>query len=180
MLQHPSEAKNSLGSARLLSLAVSKSVHRVGLSWRSLSHALGEDRVDPHKWAVLFVGTKKTGGKPYLDKNRYRNMEGLVLLDGNWKQSKTLWWRNPWLLKAHRLVLAPSEPSHYGQLRQAPRQIWLSTLEAAAEALVLLGEPEAVHQKLVAQFDAFLARASSRSFETPTVHDNLPAVEASR
>jgi len=46
---------------------------------------------------------------------------GIVVLDGSWSQAKTLWWRNPWVLKARRIVLAPGRPSRYGALRREPR-----------------------------------------------------------
>ena len=36
-----------------------------------------------------------------------RGLDGVVLLDGSWSEAKTLWWRNPWLLKLRRLVLDP-------------------------------------------------------------------------
>jgi len=58
-----------------------------------------------------------------------------VLLDGSWKEAKTLWWRNPWLLKLHRLVVNPPSPARIGRLRREPRREALSTLEAAALVL---------------------------------------------
>jgi len=58
-----------------------------------------------------------------------------VLLDGSWKEAKTLWWRNPWLLKLHRLVVNPPTPARLGRLRREPRREALSTLEAAALVL---------------------------------------------
>src|SRR5438105_3872741 len=64
-----------------------------------------------------------------------RSLEGVVVLDGSWKEAKTLWWRNPWLLKLHRLVLNPPRPARLGKLRREPRREALSTLEAAALAL---------------------------------------------
>ena len=60
-----------------------------------------------------------------------RGLEGIVLLDGTWSQAKTLWWRNPWLLKLQRLVLNPPAPARLGRLRREPRPEALSTLEAA-------------------------------------------------
>src|SRR5204862_7087038 len=64
-----------------------------------------------------------------------RSLDGIVLLDGTWSQAKTLWWRNPWLLKLHRLVLNPPRPARLGRLRREPRREALSTLEAAALVL---------------------------------------------
>ena len=64
-----------------------------------------------------------------------RGLEGIVLLDGTWSQAKTLWWRNPWLLKLQRIVLNPPGPARLGRLRREPRQEALSTLEAASLVL---------------------------------------------
>jgi DTW domain-containing protein YfiP len=72
-----------------------------------------------------------------------RGIEGVVLLDGSWREAKTLWWRNPWLLKLRRLVLNPQRPSRYSRIRREPRREALSTLEAAAVVLKHLdGRPD--------------------------------------
>jgi len=57
-----------------------------------------------------------------------------VLLDGTWSQAKALWWRNAWMLKCQRVILGPSRPSRYGQLRREPRRDGLSTIEAGGDA----------------------------------------------
>jgi DTW domain-containing protein YfiP len=70
-------------------------------------------------------------------------LEGIILLDGNWSQAKALWWRNPWLLKLRRLILAPDFRSLYGKLRREPRAESISTIEAAGLCLAqLAGNPE--------------------------------------
>ncbi len=62
-----------------------------------------------------------------------------------------MWWRNPWLLKLHRLVLNPPRPARLGKLRREPRREALSTLEAAALALRHLeARPEAADALLAA------------------------------
>jgi DTW domain-containing protein YfiP len=81
-----------------------------------------------------------------------------VLLDGTWSQARTMWWRNPWLTKLRRLILAPRTTSRYGDLRLAARAEGLSTLEAAAETLRGLGEDAAIPAALERVFEAFLER----------------------
>ena len=63
-------------------------------------------------------------------------LRGIVVLDGSWKQAKTLWWRNPWLLKLNRIRLNPDHPS----LRQQVKKEGLATIEAVAFALEHLGD----------------------------------------
>jgi DTW domain-containing protein YfiP len=87
-----------------------------------------------------------------------RGIKGIVVLDGSWSQAKTLWWRNPWVLKARRVVLAPARPSRYGALRREPRREGLSTLEAAALLMARLeGRPE-IEAALLASFERLLSR----------------------
>jgi DTW domain-containing protein YfiP len=174
VLQHPREAANPWGTARLTSLGLKNSVHRVGLSWRTLSVALasGKQKHDPKDWAVLFLGTRASA--PSVPQKNgvtlvrkvgkeevvvpHKNLKGIVLLDGNWKQSKTLWWRNAWLLKLNRLLLQTPRVSRYGEIRRQPRKGCLSTIEAASECLSLLGESEGVGKNLDRTLDTFLVK----------------------
>jgi len=87
-----------------------------------------------------------------------RGIAGIIVLDGSWSQAKTLWWRNPWVLKARRIVLAPGRPSRYGALRREPRREGLSTLEAVGLLLGRLeGKPE-IEAALLASFERLLSR----------------------
>lgn len=147
ILQHPSEARAPESTARLASLAWQNAEHVVGLSWPSLNKILGRE-VNPNEWAVLYLGTKKEsekvvtegtalvsrGGEP-REPNR---LKGLIFIDGNWRQSKTLWWRNPWLNRLNRLVLVPKVASQYTEARRQPRKECLSTIEAVGEAISFL------------------------------------------
>jgi DTW domain-containing protein YfiP len=82
-----------------------------------------------------------------------------VLLDGSWSEAKTLWWRNPWLLRLHRLVLNPPHRSRFGRVRREPRREALSTLEAAALLLKHLdGRPE-IEAALLNRLDRLIAEA---------------------
>ena len=92
-----------------------------------------------------------------------------MLLDGTWSQAKTLWWRNPWLLKLQRLVLNPPDPARFGRLRREPRPEALSTLEAASLVLRHVEPgPEAADalitalDRLIAACDGQRAPASAR------------------
>ena len=163
ILQHPQEARSPLTTSPLIALALKNCIYRVGLSWRSLKVALGKEAA-PESWAVLFVGTKKSAqvvsqvspvgivdkkGQP----RSFEGIRGLIVLDGNWKQSKTLWWRNPWLLKLNRIVLNPSIKSLYGNMRQEPREGLLSSIEATALALEALGEGTPTREHLFGIFE---------------------------
>ena len=150
-----------LGSAQILAASLPRAKIVVGLSWRNLAHALGEDDVDALRWAVLFPDREAAGnrvvnraGEP-LDP---ASLEGIVVLDGTWSKAKTLWWRNPWLNKLNRMTLAPSKPSIYGRLRSEPRRELVSTLESVAAALTLCGESPEIAAALERVFRTLVQR----------------------
>ena len=86
-------------------------------------------------------------------------LRGIVILDGTWSQAKTLWWRNPWLLKLHRIVLDPPHPARLGRLRREPRREALSTVEAAALALRHIEAGPQAADALVAALDGMMQSA---------------------
>src|SRR3954452_9628579 len=150
ILQHPQEQDRALGTARLTALHFKNSVLKIGLSWPSLSKALGRPVDDPKRWAVLYLGSARAADldterdivainrKGELEDNQraiLKDIEGVVLLDASWSQAKALWWRNAWMLKCQRVILNPAKPSAYGNLRREPRRDGLSTIEAAAMLL---------------------------------------------
>ncbi len=168
ILQHPQEAKKPLSTARLASRSLPAAVHRVGLSWRSFANALGAP-VDPKTWAVLYLGGRNDSkqalaGFPYRVLNRRGDpvsapkIDGVIVLDGSWKQSKTLWWRNPWLLKLNRLLLNPDQPSLYRAVRRQPRKECLATIEAIALCLTLLDNSSQTPDELRRLFRQHLVR----------------------
>src|SRR6476659_6426905 len=61
ILQHPQEQDAILGSAQILEASLPNAKRVVGLSWRNLAGALGEESVDPRRWAVLFPDRESEG-----------------------------------------------------------------------------------------------------------------------
>src|SRR6266702_2697326 len=59
ILQHPQEQDRALGTARLTALHFANAVLKIGLSWPSLSKALGRPVDDSSRWAVLYLGSAK-------------------------------------------------------------------------------------------------------------------------
>ena len=170
VLQHPQEQDHALGTAGLLVRTLSNARMVVGLSWRNLVHAVGAS-ADSKDWGVLYLGsTHATGIGPLVAVDRKgealsdqqagpADLEGLIVLDGNWAQAKTLWWRNAWLSRLRRFVVVPDGPSLYGSLRKEARPDAVSTLEAAALALSALEADPTVRERLLAPFRSMLAKA---------------------
>lgn len=170
ILQHPQEQDALLGSAQILLASLPKAQLVVGLSWRNFAQALGEDDVDPRRWAVLFpdkeaVGDQVTGRRGVTVEPTA--LEGIVVLDGTWSKAKTLWWRNPWLLKLNRMNLVPKKPSIYGRLRAEPKREYVSTLESVAGALTLCGEDPAIEAGLERVFRTLVQRVRDAKLTVP-------------
>src|SRR3954462_5016854 len=173
ILQHPQEQDRALGTATLTALHFKNAVLKIGLSWPSLSKALGRPVHDPSRWAVLYLGSAKVADldtdrdvvainrKGEVEDNQraiLKDIEGIVLLDGTWSQAKALWWRNAWMLKCQRVILGPVKPSRYGKLRREPRSDGLSTIEAAAMLLSSLEKRPDIAEALHSSFERMLAR----------------------
>ena len=182
ILQHPQEQDRALGTARLTARHFKDAVVKIGLSWPSLSKALGRPVGDPSRWAVLYLGSSKASEldtdaeivainrKGEMEEGQraiLKGIEGIVLLDGTWSQAKALWWRNAWMLKCQRVILGPRQPSRYGHLRKEPRRDGLSTIEAAALVLGALEKRPDIAATLNASFERMLARYREVQRELP-------------
>jgi DTW domain-containing protein YfiP len=181
ILQHPQEQDRMLGTARLAALHFRHGIVKVGLSWPSLTKILGRP-TDPQRWAILYLGSAKAAAlapdrdvvvlnrKGEQERNQdalLRDIEGVVLLDGNWSQAKALWWRNAWMLKCRRVILGPKRPSRYGKLRREPRRDGLSTIEAAAMLVSRLENRPEIEAELTASFERLLARYRAAQPDAP-------------
>jgi DTW domain-containing protein YfiP len=182
ILQHPQEQDRALGTARLTARHFKNAVAKIGLSWPSLSKALGRPVHDPSRWAVLYLGSAKAseldtdaeivaidrkGAMEEGQRTILKEIEGIVLLDGTWSQAKALWWRNAWMLKCQRVILGPKQPSRYGHLRKEPRRDGLSTIEAAGLMLAALEKRPDIAATLNASFERMLARYREVQREMP-------------
>jgi DTW domain-containing protein len=189
ILQHPQEQDRALGTARLTAMHFERVVLKIGLSWPSLSRALGRTVADPSRWAVLYLGSAKAADldtteevvaidrKGEMELNQraiLAGIEGVVLLDGTWSQAKALWWRNPWMLKCQRLILGPSHPSRYGRLRREPRRDGLSTIEAAALVLTRREKRPEIAETLNASFAQMLKKYQEVQEEQPELAPKRP------
>jgi len=177
ILQHPQERREALSTAPLICATLRQAKLAIGLSWPGLARVAGE-RADPKRWAVLHLGAARpeAPGSPPAARREFAlvdrrgspiseprpilaGLRGIVLLDGTWSQAKTLWWRNPWLLKLHRIVLDPPLPARLGRLRREPRREALSTIEATALALLHLEPGPQAADALTAALDRMIEAA---------------------
>lgn len=180
ILQHPQEDDVVLGTARIVTTAIASARVVVGLSWASLEAVLEDEdgkapaKFDRNRWSTVYAhkipeGATSKSGAILMDRHgavtNAPRPEGIVLLDGTWSQAKTLWWRNPWLLKLGRIALRPKQPSIYGRMRKEPRREHVSTLEAVGAALTGLGEDPAIEAELGKLMRTMVQRARDHGFD---------------
>lgn len=150
ILQHMKERFHPFNTARILKKALLNSslvVDHIG----GLSNALS-DMHFTNETGLLYPGSDS---QLLEEIPRGERPKQLVVLDGTWHHTKTLFRDMPRLRELRKLRLAPAEPSRYG-IRREPHVLFLSTLEATVAALRTL-EPETQgFEKLVAAFDAMV------------------------
>jgi DTW domain-containing protein YfiP len=158
VLQHPREAREAKGSARLLGLALARCRVVVGdvFERSELLSLLGGD-VSGNALLYPRDGLDTAAGSNSVQVRR------LVVLDGTWRKSLRMLHANPLLQSLPRYSITPDEPARYAALRKAASASQLSTLEATCTALAQLERAPARYQPLLAAFEGFVAQAAARA-----------------
>ena len=143
LLQHPSEVRHALNTAKLAALGLRNAQLRVGEVFEDLAELL---EAPGYRSVLLFPGDEAQPLVAYGDDQDDRPWQ-LVVPDGTWRKASKLLHLNPLLGALPRVTLAQVQPSRY-RLRKAPQPGALSTLEAVVQALNVLEAPQ--------NFDALL------------------------
>lgn len=144
ILQHPSEVRHALNTARLAALGLSNAELLVGEVFDQLPALLQQPG---YRACLLFPGEQAHALVPFAEQNGELPLL-LVVPDGTWRKARKLLHLNPLLGALPRVVLAQGLQSRY-RLRKAPMPGALSTIEAIVEALNSVEAPN--------RFDALLA-----------------------
>ncbi|CAN5501023.1 DTW domain-containing protein [soil metagenome] len=165
ILQHPLEVSNAKGSARLLHLSLPHSRLVTGevFDLPALLTAPPESG-PPRQSILLYPDTPQDQAPdlsppPRLAQERLRDPARLrlIVLDGTWRKSRKMLYRNPALQQLPRLSLQDMPASHY-VIRKAHRPDQLSTLEATCAALMQLEGSVEKFAPVLAAFDGFVAQ----------------------
>jgi DTW domain-containing protein YfiP len=143
LLQHPSEVRHALNTAKLAALGLRNAQLQVGEVFEDLAELL---EAPGYRSVLLFPGDEAQPLVAYGDDQDDRPWQ-LVVPDGTWRKASKLLHLNPLLGALPRVTLAQVQPSRY-RLRKAPQPGALSTLEAVVQALNVLEAPQ--------NFDALL------------------------
>jgi DTW domain-containing protein YfiP len=143
ILQHPSEVRHALNTARLAALGLSNAVLQVGEVFDSLPALLQQPG---YRACLLFPGEQAQALMQFAEQNNELPLL-LVVPDGTWRKARKLLHLNPLLMALPRVVLPEGLQSRY-RLRKAPMPGALSTIEAIVCVLNTVEAP--------ACFDALL------------------------
>jgi DTW domain-containing protein YfiP len=163
VLQHPDEAREAKGSARLLRLSLARCRVVVG---EVFEPATLLELLDGDVSANALLYPQSTPGSPF-DALTAARPRRLVLLDGTWRKSLRMLHANPLLQSLPRWSVTPAEPARYGALRKARRPAQLSTLEATCAALADIEQAPMRYAPLLAAFDRFVEDRASRARGVP-------------
>ena len=147
ILQHHSEARHALNTARLAYLGLKGTELWVGERFDELEARLAQ----AHRPVLLFpgpdakvVGVTSQGEKPDL----------IVVPDGTWRKARLILHSNPILQTLPYWVLPEGETSRY-RLRKAPDPQAVSTLEAIVRLMQIM-EPERDFSPLLRPFEQLI------------------------
>jgi DTW domain-containing protein YfiP len=151
ILQHPRESSVPIGTARLAELALPNAERHVGVDFSAsprVRELLADEAAPP---ILLYPGPAARD----LAEDPPGGAVTLVVLDGTWWQSRKLLKSNPALASLPRYAFAPAEPSRY-RIRREPEEHYVSTIEAIAQALLLLEGDGTRALALLKPFDAMV------------------------
>ena len=151
VLQHPRESRRGIRTCRMLELGLMPDSCRVfeGTSFSSENASVSSLLKKPNTF-LLYPGKDATcleDGCLMLNRQLSDDVT-LVLLDGSWREAKSILKNSPLLQKLPRLTLKAGEPSEY-VVRSQPAVGGVSTLEAAARAIEVLEQKPGLLDKLV-------------------------------
>ena len=136
ILQHPSEVRHALNTARLAALGLSNAELLVGEVFESLAALLQQPG---YRTCLLFPGEQAQALLAFAEQHSELPLL-LVVPDGTWRKARKLLHLNPLLAALPRVVLPAGLQSRY-RLRKAPMPGALSTIEAIVTALNTVEAP---------------------------------------
>lgn len=137
ILQHPSEVKRAIGTARILSLSLPNSRLWVGEDF-SLHEEINHLLAEPGRQAwVVYPGEQAVPISSLCPQDAASATDGvrtLILLDGTWKKAYKMWQLSSNLQQLPSVMLDNVEKGNY-RIRKSPREEGVSTVEAGFLAL---------------------------------------------
>ncbi len=141
VLQHPTESKRPMGTAKILQLSLQRCDIWIGEDFsqhEQLNAILNDENVQP---LVLYPNEQSrvlnADSKWVFELANAKRSLCVILLDGTWKKAYKMWQLSTNLHTLPSMVL-PSDIQGNYRIRKAPTEQHLSTVEAGFHALRLL------------------------------------------
>lgn len=166
VLQHPDEAREAKGSARLLRLSLARCRVVVGETFEPAALLALLDG-DVSGSALLYPADTRRRLQPPGSRDAALRPARLVVLDGTWRKSAGMLRANALLQSLPRWTVEPIAPARYRALRKARQPGQLSTLEATCAALAKIEGAPVRYAPLLDAFDRFVADGAARAGRTP-------------
>jgi DTW domain-containing protein YfiP len=167
VLQHPDEAREAKGSARLLRLSLARCRVVVGAMFEPAALLALLDG-DVSGSAVLYPADTQRGPQPPGSRGAAHRPTRLVVLDATWRKSAGMLGAHALLQSLPRWTVEPAAPARYRALRKARQPGQLSTLEAVCAALAEIEGAPARYAPLLDAFGRFVADGAARAGRTPS------------
>ena len=146
ILQHPSEEKKAIGTARILDLSLQSSKI-------TTAEVFNESEFDINNCYLVFPDELAIPAEQFVDNKKQiiNAQKQFILLDGSWKKAYKLLMLNPFLQKLPKISININQKSAY-RIRKSPREDGLSTVEAG---YYLLSQLENNNEKFKPLLSAF-------------------------
>lgn len=163
ILQHPSEVRHALNTARLAALGLSNAELLVGEAFESLAELLQQPG---YCACLLFPGELSQPVMQFAEQHSELPLL-LVVPDGTWRKVRKLLHLNPLLAALPKVALPGGLQSRY-RLRKAPMPGALSTIEAIVVALNTVEAPtcfDALLKPFEALIDGQIAAMGEQTYQ---------------
>ena len=122
ILQHPTETKHPLNSAKIAELSLDPCKIIIGEDFAD--NAELKEILNNNHCALVFPSDKNI-----VATSHFKKFNKFIFIDGTWKKAKKILYRNPKLADLPRLEINANIKSKY-KIRKVPKDGYLSTLEA--------------------------------------------------
>jgi DTW domain-containing protein YfiP len=155
LLQHPREARNPLGTARMAHLSLPGSRLYVGVGFEDQPELAELIRAERDRSVVLYPSAD---ARPIEELAAREGPLTVYAIDGTWWQARKIWQRNAWLREMPAYRLEPQAPAIIEAIRPEPEAHCLSTVEALALALDAIDGEPGRHAGMLRPLEALVER----------------------
>ena len=158
ILQHPSEVKRAIGTARILTLSLANAKLWVGEDF-SHNEEINQLLAEPDRQAwVVYPGEQALPISSLAGEGTEQTTEPkrtLILLDGTWKKAYKMWQLSSNLQQLPTVALDNVEQGNY-RIRKSPKSQGVSTVEAGYLALTALEGDDGRFNPLIDAFNQMI------------------------